>query len=165
MLLNRILLLILLVPFGSCEKSKTSTGNINTKMRIDYYTSPCSGAFFMLDCFNFQLENEIGGDQWQTQAFSIEGFEFTYGFLYDLEVKITPLDTSNCADDCPENSYELIRIISKKAVENQCITEVEPNQVCTMEYAPVCGCNHRTYGNSCSAATSGVTTWTFGACN
>lgn len=156
---------ILLVTLITCNKSGPTEDNSSTKMRIDYYTSPCSGAFFMRDCFNFQLDNELGSDQWRTRAISIEGFEFTYGYIYDLEVQITPIDISNCADDCPENRYELIRIISKTVVENPCFTTAKPNQACTLEYAPVCGCNSRTYGNSCSAATSGVTTWTLGECN
>ena len=40
----------------------------------------------------------------------------------------------------------------------------DEERMCTMQYDPVCGCDFKTYSNSCTAAAAGVPSHTKGAC-
>lgn len=48
-----------------------------------------------------------------------------------------------------------------------CIDEskIDLEKPCPEDWEPVCGCNNKTYGNTCEAKRSGIKNWTQGECN
>ena len=160
-----LLCLLCFLPACTSQDTTTDEETVAVRMRINFYQSLCNGAFFERKCLNFQLDDAIGGARWQKEAIQIEGFDFEHGYIYDLEIEMTPLDIENCQDDCPTHRYRLVRELSKTNVIQNCRIPLTENQVCTQEYAPVCGCDDSTYSNSCVAASSGIATWTLGECS
>ena len=58
-----------------------------------------------------------------------------------------------------------ICIFSSCEEKEKCVEKINPDCICTMQYDPVCGCNNKTYGNSCMAICSGIEEFTNGECN
>lgn len=62
-------------------------------------------------CMECLVVKEAGNDKWQFHYGGIEGFDYTPGYEYRIEVEIIP-DPDPPAD-APDRYYKLVRIISK----------------------------------------------------
>ena len=52
----------------------------------------------------------------------------------------------------------------KQDIDCIVLQKIELNKACIEIYQPVCGCDNKTYSNSCYAGINGIVRWTEGAC-
>jgi len=65
---------------------------------------------------------------------------------------------------CPEKQYCAFAIEARCGAGDMAGVCKPIPELCTMEYAPVCGCDGKTYGSTCVAARGGISILKHGAC-
>jgi len=61
--------------------------------------------------------------------------------------------------------FSIVVFFSFSCKKDSCSENKNPDCACLAVYEPVCGCNEKTYGNSCEAECAGINEYTEGVCN
>ena len=67
-----------------------------------------------------------------------------------------------CLTSCVKvDESDLIDVLQRICIDED---EIDEQAVCIEIYQPVCGCNAKTYSNTCYAKRAGLTSWKDGEC-
>ena len=108
------LLFLMVILLQTCTDQVTEENLIGTKIRVNSYKESCMG-ILPQKCYLIQEGKAIGGNGWQLFYDPIEGFDYTEGFVYDLDVTI--LEIENPPQDTSGLRYILNKVLSKTKVD------------------------------------------------
>lgn len=100
---------ILLFLLSCAEEDKSEVVDI----RVNHFKQPAVGLGTTLALL-VQEGDQIGSNEWDNLYGEINGFDFEWGFIYDLRVRKIPVDSP--PQDASSIAYSLIEVISKTPV-------------------------------------------------
>ncbi len=109
-----IMLCIGVLAIKSCQKDEQAN------LRVNHYMNSCVGIEPRL-CF-LQQENNADSEKWEYGYEEIIGFEYQWGYVYNLKVKVT--DIPNPPVGSAEQEVRLVEVVSKEKVSSDVTFEI-----------------------------------------
>lgn len=91
-----------------CTKEKTLA---TEKMLVDHKKIPCTG-FIPQECYLVKIGEDYPDGEWTYFYSEIEGFDYTTGFIYDIEIE--KIERNPIPQDASMYRYLFVRLISKE---------------------------------------------------
>ena len=107
--MKNIFLLSVLLLFVSCDKEEFEIVN----MRVNHHQQIAVG---LLPTFVYQIQegDQAGTEDWSSLYAEIEGFDYEWGYVYDL--RVAKMDIDNPPADASSVKFELREVVSKEPV-------------------------------------------------
>ena len=116
MYISKILAVILLAVVNTCENNNMSDQDSIKILYVDAKLEDCEG-IAPQKCL--RIKEDIDAE-WSLFYDAIEGFDYQEGYVYQIEVRITPVE--NPLADASSLQYTLIEVVSKEKVTSQFMT-------------------------------------------
>ncbi|MCK3686314.1 DUF4377 domain-containing protein [Maribellus sp. YY47] len=118
---NQILILMILGILFSCSKDDDNQSEV-IEMRINHFQNTGIAVGPVLTLL-IQKGDNIGTDNWTKFYSNIQGFNYEPGTIYNLSVKVEPID--NPPLDGVSAKYTLIKIVSTQEVDNETLFDID----------------------------------------
>ncbi|MBI9035068.1 MAG: DUF4377 domain-containing protein [Bacteroidales bacterium] len=105
---------VITIGIYSCKKEEKAN------LKINHYMTSCIGTQPQL-CY-LQKEDVAEADNWEYGYDEIIGFEYEWGYVYELKVKIK--DIENPPIDASDKEIHLEQIVSKQKVDSELTFEI-----------------------------------------
>ena len=115
-----IILVLISLSIISCEKDD---GFETVHLRVNHYQQPVDNSeLFHGMSYLVQQGDEIGSENWSSFPYFISGFDYEFGYVYDLTVIEEPVEGPLI--DRPAVSYSLSKINSKSGIDTEDTFEI-----------------------------------------